>query len=440
MSETTLQLVPNGKPEFLARVGPLLTPSSSGSHNKGGLPMTELHLDGYTRDAWANAKDSSVKWKSIHLKSVDGRHKLPGFLNFLKQRQKSAYGRFASTPTTRGVVVVPLQQIPPPTTEKNNNTNHQDDEIIFCRYVLDERTIPGFPHAPSSSSSVSSKSVPPPPRQPLDPPNKDPPVQRRNTATVPKQSTSSTTSAVSRGGMLGNLLGAQRRTNQHLAVVLNGRTKETHIPTASTTTMATTDSVTGVGSDNGSIMTSGQVITRFRQSMEQRLLDFKQSQTTSIKINVSLAKITSDLPNDQKGNITMDVLKYVVYEQAEEIGEDEWVASKEPSEFLDEVIIAVYKQGHAPADVMEDLMKGDLPDEQRGQERAMREARIKEQARKEAKAEKLRHKETIGKGHVMTPNFEYIFPRDSHGREELVSGSVVIGNVKSYHTSLLQVE
>jgi hypothetical protein len=283
---------------------------------------------------------------------VDGRHKLPGFLKFLKQRQKSAYGRFASTPTgTRGIVLVPLQQIPPLST----NTSQDDDEIIFCRYVLDERTIPGFPHnAPSSS-----KSAPPPlPRQPLDLSKKAPPVQRRNIAAAPKQSTPSTTSVVSRGGMLGNLLGAQRRTNQHLAVVRSSRAKETPVvPTSTTATTTTTDLVGGVGLD-GSAMTSGQVIARFRQSMEQRLLDFKHSEaTTSIKINVSLPKIVSDLPNDQKGNITMDVLKYVVYEQAEEIGEDEWVASKEPSEFMDEAIIAVYKQGHAPADVMEDLMK-----------------------------------------------------------------------------------
>ena len=53
----------------------------------------------------------------------------------------------------------------------------------------------------------------------------------------------------------------------------------------------------------------------------------------------------------------MDVFKYIVYEQVEEVGMDKWVAAKEPGSFLDECVIAVYKEGHCPKDVLEDINK-----------------------------------------------------------------------------------
>ena len=55
-----------------------------------------------------------------------------------------------------------------------------------------------------------------------------------------------------------------------------------------------------------------------------------------------IAEITKNLDSDQKRNVTMDVLKYIVYEQTEEIGEDNWIAAKEASDYMDEVIISVY--------------------------------------------------------------------------------------------------
>ena len=66
----------------------------------------------------------------------------------------------------------------------------------------------------------------------------------------------------------------------------------------------------------------------------------------------------------------MEILKYIVYEQAEEVN-DEWIAHKEPSEFMDEATIAIYKEGEAPPEVLEDMNKADLPDEIKGQQRAI---------------------------------------------------------------------
>lgn len=66
----------------------------------------------------------------------------------------------------------------------------------------------------------------------------------------------------------------------------------------------------------------------------------------------------------------MEVLKYIVYEAAEEVNE-EWIAHKEPSEFMDEVVISIYKEGEAPPDVIEDINKAELPDEILGQQRAL---------------------------------------------------------------------
>ena len=51
------------------------------------------------------------------------------------------------------------------------------------------------------------------------------------------------------------------------------------------------------------------------------------------------------------------------------------MAIKEPSEFMDEFVIAVYKEGAAPPEVLEELNKGELPDEVRGQQQAIQQER-----------------------------------------------------------------
>ena len=84
---------------------------------------------------------------------------------------------------------------------------------------------------------------------------------------------------------------------------------------------------------------------------------------------------------EEKSKVTMDVMKYIVYEQAEETNE-EWIAAKEPGEFMDEAIVAVYKAGYAPADVLEDINKGEMPDEVKQEQRAMRESREREERKK----------------------------------------------------------
>jgi type IV secretory pathway VirB10-like protein len=88
--------------------------------------------------------------------------------------------------------------------------------------------------------------------------------------------------------------------------------------------------------------------------------------------------------------VTMEVMKYIVYEQAEEVNE-EWIAHKEPSEFMDEVVIVIYKEGEAPPEVLEDVNKAELPDEIRGQQQALQQQRQKAE---QIRAQRLRMEQT----------------------------------------------
>jgi hypothetical protein len=76
-------------------------------------------------------------------------------------------------------------------------------------------------------------------------------------------------------GMLGNLLGATHRTNQHLNSV-PARKKEKQI-------------------QNFDTVTSGQVITKFREKIEKQLTEFGSSNMTEIKISISLADLTREM-------------------------------------------------------------------------------------------------------------------------------------------------
>jgi len=364
---------PGAKQEFLATVTPIST------QDEDLLPF-EIVLDGYTREKWAienSDHNTSLGWKSIYLQSVDGRGKLPGFLKYLKDRKKAAIGKFENDAIVDGddhgsssnnnpesrkaIFVVPPDQPNPPA-----QTDTSLKDILFCRIILD------------SSKLRKKTQKPPQPKQP--PPNKN--VNKKPPVSTKKSTTSRL--GKSKNGFLGNLLGESKKTEMHLAAVPK-----------SSVVKNTASNSSGLSSSDE--ITSGTVITKFRQEMEQKLLDFQKDSATVIKIPIFIATLTEGLDMEHKSRVTMDVLKYIVYEQAEEIGEDKWVAAKEPGEFMDEAIVAIYKEGCAPAEVMEDLMKGDLPDEIKGQQRAISEASKKAMTKKEAKQDRLRQKQAIEK-------------------------------------------
>jgi len=320
MKPIELKLIPAAgqKAEFLASI----TPTDDNPKLQAlwsNLPPT-LILQGYTRDSWS--LDTSAKWQRVNVQSVDGRKKLPGFIKYLRDRQKTAYGQFQDS-----VIVVPFKQM--------------SSTSLSCRVAL--------------LQSIEKC-----------------PLKRQAQPTMLARSTSSSAPPKKKGlGLLGNLVGAQKRTNQHVQ----------HAAPASAPAEST---VANGPSSETSLKTAAQILADFRHDMNQKMLDFDLAPDPTLQVSISLAKHTQKLTESEKPKVTMEVLKYIVYEQAEEVN-DEWIAHKEPSEFLDEVTITVYKEGEAPAEVLEDINKAEVPDEVRGQQRALQDEKRKAQEAKLAK-------------------------------------------------------
>jgi len=132
--------------------------------------------------------------------------------------------------------------------------------------------------------------------------------------------------------------------------------------------------------------------------MEDTLRDFaRNSSQHTLKIPIDASGLTQSLPESERQKLSVDVFKYIVYEQAEEIGEDEWTAVKEPSEFLDECVVAVYKPGHVPKEVLDSMNQGDLPDELKQQQQAVQQAKMREMAKKNMKEQLALQKKLLGK-------------------------------------------
>lgn len=328
MPELELYLIPTpgAKPEFLATV----------ETSTGALP-SRIVLEGYTRDAWAWKPNKA--WQNITMTPTNPKatSKLNGFVTYLKERQKCAYGRFSQT----AVFVISYIQ------SNKNNT-------ITCRFTLDATQVPNcniiqpnVVHKKPSASTVA------------------PPKQQQQQASKRKKS-----------GILGNLLGAQERTDHYMDV--------THVkkPTASTTTTASSNT-NDTGGDT--IKTAQTVLIAFRQTMQDKMLDFDIMESNVLPVQLSLATMTRELQGDEKAKVTMQILKFIVNEQAEEVNED-WICHVEPSEFMDEVVISVYKE--APPDVLEEVNKVELPEEVVGQQRAIQEARQRVVAKQEADRDK----------------------------------------------------
>lgn len=297
----------------------------------------QLTLEGYTRDSWPwkPVAEENV-WLTITVRSITGRQKLSGFCDYLKQRQKSCYGRFPP----RGVFVVTYTQQRP--SAQAAATSSQQME---CRIAVDMTKIAKCTLKPIESN-VQMVSHQPPPVQPTPPPPTE-------------ESVLKSTKSSRGGGLLGKLVGAQQRTNQH---VVNSTTATTgrNVSTASLSAgvISNTDpSMEDQQRSLASFRTAQDVLAEFRQAMQDKMLDFDISDDEELKVTISLAEYTTGLSVEDKSKVTMEILKYMVYEAAEEVNE-EWVTYKEPSEFMDEVVIAVYKEGAAPPDVLEEINKG----------------------------------------------------------------------------------
>jgi len=395
MKRIELQLIPapGQKPEFLATIE--LVQKQQIPAKWETLPAV-IVLEGYTRDGWAS-DTITTQWITWQVESVDGRKKLPGFIKFLRERQKSCYGRVgndhiwvisckqmsSSTVNCRMASLVNIPQCPlKPKTETTSSGNTGTPTSQQGTSSSKPQTKPGLTAATTTTTKATTKSNG---------------TSTGANATKPKRS-----------GLLGNLVGAQNRTNtqMEIAATVNPKNKHKSIPpttahddqeTSSDQDGTTTMTDNPIGSTTTTMSTTGtktagQVLAEFREEMEQKMLDFDLSTDPCMKIKIDLVgKLRSMIEEEQQtGKVTMEILKYIIYEQAEEVNE-EWIAYREPSEFMDEVVIAIYKEGEAPPDVIEDMNKGELPDEVRGQQRAIQEQMQKAE---QLKAQKIRMEQT----------------------------------------------
>ena len=352
MKEIKLSLVPQpgAKPEFLATLK-VVDPSPMVAKIWDSAELSaDLVLDGYTREGWAWKPNTSA-FQSLTVESTDGRNKLPGFVSYLQQRQKASFGRFGS----KGLVVISYVQ------KKQANPNRME-----CRICLDLTKIPECSLKPKVIPASKS-------------------MEQKKSA----KSTSQVSSVRKKGsgaGLLGKLVGAQKRTNQHVIAASAPRTTASSSTAATAVSSGQTENASlssaaatspGSGESGGGTKSATEVMNEFRQSMESKMLDFDIAPEQELRVSLSLPDYTADLLESDKPKITMEILKYMVYEAAEEVNE-EWIAHKEPSEFMDEVVICVYKEGAAPPEVLEEINKAELPDEVRGQQRAIQEERMKQ--------------------------------------------------------------
>ena len=357
MKQIQLSLTPSpgANPEFLATMEPL----ESIPQWDQQLP-SKINLEGYTRDAWA-WKPSRENWTELVCVSVDGRNKLPGFIKYLKDRQKCAYGRFSPS----AVWVVSYIQ--------KGAASANEMRIRLCFDVSKLEACPLAKSRTQKPAASSSQSVPVA--------NNKSNKAQFPPSSAPKPSTeSSSSTSRPKSGLLGNLLGATKRTNQHM---------EHSAKTKPLKSNASTSEV-----PEAEARTAQLVLNEFRQKMEEEMLDFDSCGEVVLKVDIVLSEMQKGLNDADKARITMEVLKYIVFEAAEECNED-WIAHKEPSEFMDECVIAVYKDGHAPEEVVEEVNRVEMTEDMRGEQFAILDANRRKQAAEEAKRDEENFKKAI---------------------------------------------
>ncbi|KAL9182260.1 hypothetical protein ACHAXT_012912 [Thalassiosira profunda] len=358
MNETTILLSsdPKAKPDFLATVEPLVP-----KQPPFNLPF-ELVLDRYTREPWSRGTiGQDDEWQSCYLVSTDGRNRLPGFLKYLQERKKAAFAKFEATDGPKALLVVPHDH--PPIAIEEIPEGVDESQVVFVKYLRDESILRRGDTAKKQQQLLQQQEQMQQQKMAQQREQQQKNVEQKKQLSSNRMPPPPVASGGKSGGFLGNLLGAQLRTENHLGMV-RGSKKANEVAF---------DPNTGAAG----------CINAFRKKISADLERFKSDQTIFVtKISISHASLIKSVPTEEQDKVTMDVFKFAVYEQVEEIGADRWIAAKEPTEFMDECTISVYKEGHCPADVLEDLNKGELPDEIRGQAKYIVEAQSKMVQRK----------------------------------------------------------
>ena len=354
--EIELQLIPapGSSPEFLATVAPM----ENDPQNHGVLPF-EIVLDTYTRESWStlnsNLNQRSIPWRIIYLKTNDARSskKIHGFMKYLNERKKSVSGNCVllsksdddvdnddPSNKAKGLFVIPFDQ------EIKSDVEY----ISFRCKVLADASILKKMSAPAKRKIIPTSNPQPSKKK----------VTQKSSKYQPIKSS----------GLMGKLLGASSRTGIALATV----------PKISKQSQSSN------ANNNNS---KAEILNKFREHVEEILKIFHSNFSLSVcKVHVSIGSVLRRCNVDKMNappGLSMEILKYVVYESVDEIGQDKWIAYKEPSEFTDECNIAVYKEGKAPPEVLEEINKGELPEEVKAAQRAIRATAEREVARREGK-------------------------------------------------------
>jgi hypothetical protein len=410
------------KPDFLATVEPLVLQhrSSPASSSLFTLPF-ELIINEYTREPWslgsssrrdgeatittiANNKKDNDDWISCYLVSTDGRNRLAGFMAYLRERKKAAVARIPSEiqHNDNGAILVVPYDPPPIPTEILMNVK-DGNQLLFVKYLKDASILQKNKDSRKCNSNnigqSSNDALPKTQHQEMKLNHQQKQQQQQQQqqqqmtnnqhltatqgqSTQHNQSSSTSTTITTMvsggkkttkgGGLLGNLLGAKRKTETALDMVRTS-TKKSSTATDATSAATLFDPTSAAG-----------CINTFRTKIMSDLTIFKSQSTVHVtKIPIILSTVIKPITShDEREKITMDVLRFAIYEQVEEVGNDTWIAVKEPTDFIDECIIVVYKAGHCPPEILMEMNKGELPNEIRGAVQYMAQVETKAMERK----------------------------------------------------------
>mmetsp|Transcript_33078 Transcript_33078/g.76224 ORF Transcript_33078/g.76224 Transcript_33078/m.76224 type:complete len:422 (-) Transcript_33078:322-1587(-) len=373
--ETSLLLEGN----FLATLAPIrrtnptaenFSDPSSGDSDpieyEDALPY-EVDLTGYTRDPLlVRPLNSSTLWKEIYLRSTDKRKKLGGFKKFLVERKKSAFGSFPNEEAEcgSGTFVVPHDAQP-------NNP-----EVIFVRLTLDQKAAEREAGQEHRRRREAVMTVHKQNQEQQQSQKRDTMPKKDIRATLGTSHPVGSKKAGKRPGLLGNLMAAERRTAHHLSVI----PKQKSIDETSGKGIAVADIA----------IESQRAIAKFRENSLEAMELFRDDSSRHVtRVEFSVSKVLDEsliTPAQASGRVTVEVLTFILNECVDEVGMDKWVAHKVRSEFVDDTVITVYKEGYAPPEILEDMNRGDLPNELLAEQRAKQETAAREQSRKVAAA------------------------------------------------------
>jgi hypothetical protein len=336
-----------------------ITESPSSSSLTSILPFS-LTITQYSKDArFTTPYASGTEWLNLHTTPTAGCtvSKISDFVGYLTGRKKAGLCEFDNPVYGKGWFIIPPQVVVDDVMivgyrkrsvvgSKEHGKEQRQSSVVDGTgnvNVNGNAVVNGNGNAATTTTTTTSS-----------------PSTSTSSLSVKKKQATSTIPV--KKSLLSSLSSKLKKTQDHLSSVSRAKLASldpyNYGDLVKSSDVSSAVANVGEGAARGAA--SNEKVEAYRKRIEKCLIDFRDH-TGDHTNKCDCVRIKTD---EREGGASTSLLKYILYETADTVSSEQFIAYRETSEFADELDVVVYRNKEVtPLEVLELMGQGDLPEE-----------------------------------------------------------------------------